>query len=144
MAKGIKKALYMALGLISVALGMLGVVVPLLPTTPFLLLAAWSFLRSSERLHHWLINHRVCGEYIYNYTEHRSVRRSTKRIAIITLWVSMAVSVLLVRKVHVGAILLVIGTLVTIHIASLKSFEDLPPAVQELSRKRCIPLRETE
>lgn len=144
MAKGIRKALYMTLGLISVALGMLGVVVPLLPTTPFLLLAAWSFLRSSERLHHWLINHRICGEYIYNYTQHRSVRRSTKRIAIITLWMSMAISVLLVQKAHVTAMLFVIGTLVTIHIASLKSFEDLPPAEQELSRKRCVPLRETE
>jgi uncharacterized protein len=140
----IKKALLVTLGIVSVALGLLGVFIPLLPTTPFLLLAAWSFLRSSARLHHWLINHRICGEYIYNYTEYRSVRRSTKWIAIMTLWLSMAVSMYLVDKLHVTLILIVIGSLVTLHISSLKAFEDLPAPDQERARKRCMALREIE
>ena len=130
------------LGLVSVALGLLGVFIPLLPTTPFLLLAAWSFLRSSPRLHSWLINHRICGEYVYNYTEYRSVRRGTKRVAILTLWLSMATSMCLVQRVHVTLILMAVGALVTLHIASLRQFEDLPLAVQEQSRQRCLALRE--
>ncbi len=144
MTKGIKRILLTALGLLAVALGLLGVVMPVLPTTPFLLLAAWSFLRSSPRLHRWLLNHRICGEYIYNYTEFRSVRRSTKRVAILTLWLSMAVSMYLVQKLHVTFILLIIGSLVTAHILSLRSFEDLTAPEQERSRNRCLALREME
>ncbi|HSL93337.1 MAG TPA: YbaN family protein [Bacillota bacterium] len=144
MTTGLKKTLLMTLGVVSVALGLLGVFIPLLPTTPFLLLAAWSFLRSSKRLHQWLMNHRICGEYIYNYTKYRSVRRSTKNIAIITLWLSMAVSMYLVQRLHVTFILVAIGLMVTLHIASLKTFENLPASDQERARQRCMAVRETK
>ena len=60
------KPFLLALGVLSTVLGAVGVVLPVLPTTPFLLLAVFCFARSSQRLHHYLLNHRVLGTYIYN------------------------------------------------------------------------------
>ncbi|MDR2840025.1 MAG: YbaN family protein, partial [Paludibacter sp.] len=57
------KLLFIILGLISLALGIIGIFLPLLPTTPFLLLSAALFARGSQRLYNWLINHRVLGSY---------------------------------------------------------------------------------
>lgn len=141
MKQHLKRWLLMGLGTLAVGLGLLGIVLPLLPTTPFLLLAAWCYIRSSKRLHTWLLSHPVCGEYIYNYTEHRSVRRSSKRVAIITLWTSMAVSMYIVQKTHVTLILIVIGTLVSAHILSLRTFESLSEEEKAMTRQRCVSLR---
>ncbi|MBD3348182.1 MAG: DUF454 family protein, partial [Candidatus Eisenbacteria bacterium] len=70
--------LLVSAGLICVGLGVIGVFVPLLPTTPFLLLAAACFIRSSERLHHWLLSNRYVGDHVRNYMEHRATTRATK------------------------------------------------------------------
>src|SRR5512137_972615 len=73
-------------GLIAVGVGTVGIFVPLLPTTPFYLLAAACFFRSSDRLYNWLIGNRWCGPYIRNYREHRAIPRHAKIIALILLW----------------------------------------------------------
>lgn len=65
-------------GLLCVGLGILGVFLPLLPTTPFMLLAAWCFARSSERLHRWLLTHRTFGPIIENWNQHRAIPRKAK------------------------------------------------------------------
>lgn len=72
-------------GLVSVAIGAVGVVLPLLPTTPFLLIAAFAFARSSTRLDGWLREHRTFGPLIDNWHREGSIDRKTKRIAIIVI-----------------------------------------------------------
>ncbi|MBB4304602.1 hypothetical protein GGD81_003662 [Rhodobium orientis] len=72
------RLIWMALGFLSLALGALGAVLPLLPTTPFLLLAAFSFARSSERFHDWLINHRYFGPPIRDWRESGAISQRAK------------------------------------------------------------------
>lgn len=74
--------LWFVVGLMAVALGIAGVFLPLLPTTPFLLLAAFAFARSSPRLHGWLVNHRRFGPMIENWRVHGAIARRAKIAAI--------------------------------------------------------------
>lgn len=117
-----KKVLLVVAGVTSVALGTIGIVVPLLPTTPFLLLAAACFVRSSDRLYQWLINHRLFGSYIRNYREHRAVTWQTKVFTLLLLWVAIGYSGLaIVNSWIVRAILLVVAVAVTVHVLSLST-----------------------
>ena len=75
----------MTLGFVFVAIGVLGIVLPVLPTTPFLLLAAACFARSSQRFYDWLLNTHVFGELIRNWRETRSIPRKAKRMALIMI-----------------------------------------------------------
>ena len=121
----IRKWLYLSGGLISLGIGAVGVFVPLLPTTPFLLLAAACFLRSSERLYHWLMNHRLFGNYIRNYREHRAMSLPSKILVLALLWITMSYAIFSVVKIlFIQILLLLIAIGVTIHIIALKS----PPA----------------
>ena len=79
------RILWLLAGLISVAIGAVGVVLPLLPTTPFLLIAAFAFARSSARLNNWLREHRSFGPLINNWHRDGSIDRKVKRIAIIVI-----------------------------------------------------------
>ena len=81
-------------GVLSVGLGTLGIFVPLLPTTPFLLLAAACFVRSSDRLHLWLMNHRVYGPSIRGYREHRALPASSKVTILVFTWAAILSSLL--------------------------------------------------
>lgn len=116
-----KKYLLIALGSISLGLGAVGVAVPVLPTTPFLLIALFFYLRSSRRLYDWLIHHRLFGTYLYNYVTYRAVPRQTKIGALIFLWAGLVTSIILVDALFVRLILLAVGIVVSIHILSLKT-----------------------
>jgi len=76
-------------GILSVSLGFVGVFLPVLPTTPFILLAAWCFLRSSERAHFWIYRQPLFGKAIKNWEEHRSISRQNKILAILTITLSI-------------------------------------------------------
>lgn len=102
-------------------LGGIGIIIPILPTTPFLLLAAWCFVRSSNKLHDWLMNHPVFGLYIKSYIKYRGVERRYKIFAITMLWGTILFSVYLIEKTWVEIFLFLIATGVTIHIASLRT-----------------------
>jgi uncharacterized membrane protein YbaN (DUF454 family) len=118
----LKKWLYVFAGLTFLGIGAVGVFVPLLPTTPFLLLAAACFLRSSERLYHWLMNHRIFGSYIRNYREHRAMSLPSKIFVLALLWLTMSYAILSVVKIlFVQILLLLIAIGVTVHIIALKS-----------------------
>lgn len=108
-------------GVICVALGTLGAFVPLLPTTPFLLLASYCFIRSSDRLYNWLINHRFLGKFIRDYVEHKSINPNVRLITLAILWTSILSSVILLQvKIWVKLLLLAIAIGVTIHLMLLK------------------------
>lgn len=87
--------LWAALGLISLGLGMIGVFLPLLPTVPFVLLAAFFFARSSERLHNWLLDHPTFGPSIQDWNEHGAIHPRAKRLATLSIVVVFGVSLVL-------------------------------------------------
>jgi len=119
----LKKYLFIALGSLALGLGALGIAIPVLPTTPFLLIALYCYLRSSRRLYDWLIHHRLFGRYLYNYVTYRAVPRNTKIGAMILLWFGLITSMILVDKLFVRLILLAVGIVVSIHILLLKTLE---------------------
>lgn len=92
-----KRQLYLAAGLISVALGAIGVLLPLLPTVPFMILAAFCFANSSPRLEAWLIEHHIFGSHIRNWRDRRAITRRGKWAATIAFAVSCTVALLFMK-----------------------------------------------
>ncbi|HEI8867440.1 TPA: DUF454 family protein [Serratia odorifera] len=99
--------LLIAVGWLAVALATLGVVLPLLPTTPFLLLAAWCFARSSPRFHHWLLYRSWFGGYLRHWQRHRALPPGAKWKAMLFIVLTFAVSLWLVKIWWVRGLLLV-------------------------------------
>ncbi|MHA7848084.1 DUF454 family protein [Serratia sp. D1N4] len=99
--------LLMLLGWLAVLLATLGVVLPLLPTTPFLLLAAWCFARSSPRFHHWLLYRSWFGGYLRHWQQHRALPPGAKWKAVLLIVLTFAVSLWLVKLWWVRGVLLV-------------------------------------
>ena len=95
-----RKILLIFLGTVFVGLGVIGMFLPLVPTTVFLLLAAFCYSRSSERFHTWLITHRWCGRYIKNYTEGVGMTVRDKVTTISLLWATLSVSMWFVFERH--------------------------------------------
>jgi uncharacterized membrane protein YbaN (DUF454 family) len=120
MSEKIKRQLLLAAGTLSLAIGIVGIVVPLLPTTPFLLLAAGCYLRSSQRFYNWLMGNRFFGNYIRNYIEGRGIPVKVKLFIIILLWVTISISIWLVAKPLVTVILLIVAVGVTLHIIFIR------------------------
>lgn len=120
----IKNLLGVVFGIIFVVLGVIGIFLPLLPTTPFLLLAAALFIRSSNRLYNWLINNKYLGNYIKNYREGKGIPYRAKVVSIMMLWITIIYSaVFVVQRLFVKIILVTIAILVTLHILSLKTLK---------------------
>ena len=93
--------LFASLGLISMGLAVIGVVLPLVPTVPFLLLAAFFFARSSTRLHHWLMSHQTFGPMIDDWQSHGAIRPAAKKAATLSVAAVFAISLALQLPVHV-------------------------------------------
>ncbi|MFO7873351.1 MAG: YbaN family protein [Bacteroidales bacterium] len=109
-------------GTIAFGLGMLGIPLPLLPTTPFLLLSAYCYARSSKRFYNWLITHPTFGEHILNYQKYRSTTRPIKSGSIFLLWFTISLSAIFaVNAWWVRLLLLIIAFGVTLHILSVKT-----------------------
>lgn len=89
------KYIWIGLGWLFVALGVAGIALPLLPTTPFLLLAALCFSRGSKRMHHWLVNHPTLGPPIINWQTNRTITRKIKVVALLSMGGLFGISVLL-------------------------------------------------
>ncbi|MCJ7657039.1 MAG: YbaN family protein [Candidatus Atribacteria bacterium] len=105
-------------------LGILGIFLPLLPTTPFLLLAAACYIRSSERFYNWLINNKWLGNYIKNYLEGKGVSLKVKVLSISLLWITIGYSVVFVVNIFpIRVILILIAIGVTIHILSIRTLK---------------------
>jgi len=119
--KNIKRYLLIFIGTISLVLGVAGVFLPLLPTTPFLLLSSFCYLKSSHKLHNWLLSRKVIGAYVHNYITNKAVSKSTKIFSLIMLWLTLILSIVFINHWHVRAFLLIVGIGVTIHLMSLKT-----------------------
>ena len=105
-------------------LGILGIFLPLLPTTPFLLLAAACYIRSSERLYNWLMNNKWIGRYIKNYLEGKGIPLKSKVLSISALWITIGYSVFFVVNIFpVRIILILIAIGVTIHLLSIRTLK---------------------
>jgi len=118
----LRKWLLIAAGLIALGLGVTGVFIPLLPTTPFLLLAAACFFRSSNRLYSWLIHHKWFGPYIRYYREYKAITLRAKIATLALLWGVIGYTAFgIVTLWWVRALLGIIALGVTTHILSLKT-----------------------
>jgi len=116
-----KKILFISLGTFFVALGVLGIFLPVLPTTPFLLIAAALYARSSQRFYNWLLSNRFFGKYIKNYREGKGIPIKVKVFAITLLWITIGCSAVFALKILiVRIILLLVAVGVTTHIIRIK------------------------
>lgn len=112
-------------GTSSVAIGILGIFVPVLPTTPFLLLGAACYARSSQRFYDWLLNNKYFGNYIRNYRERKGIPLKGKVLALALLWATIGCSVAFaVEILFVRVLLIVIAIGVSIHIFSLRTLHE--------------------
>ncbi len=121
---GWRRHLLIAAGSISLALGVIGMALPVMPTTPFLLLAAACYLRSSRRLYDWMHSNRLFGFYMRQYSSGEGVPLAVKLFTIISLWTAMLLSGFLFvpgRLWWVRVILFTIGALVTVHVLRQKT-----------------------
>ncbi len=117
-----KKIILIVAGGIFLCLGIIGIVLPVLPTTPFILLAAGCFMRSSRRLYAWLTDHRILGPYIDNWCRFHAVTKKSKLISIILLWTVMLGTIIFgVSVLWLRLMLLCVALAVTIHLLLLKT-----------------------
>ncbi|MFH1721851.1 MAG: YbaN family protein [Candidatus Altiarchaeota archaeon] len=117
------RGLLIFVGVVSVGLGFLGMFLPILPTTPFLLLAAACFIRSSKKMHNWLMTNRIFGNYIKSYLEGKGIPLRVKILTITLLWITIPYSVIFIIDVFlVRFVLLIIAITVTVHVVLIKTF----------------------
>ena len=116
------KFILVILGILSLVLGILGIFLPVLPTTPFLLLSATLFLRSSKRLYDWLLAHPYLGEYIRNFKEYRAIPLRVKIVSVSMVWITLLYCAFFVAQVWwMGAVFIAIALGVSIHILRYKT-----------------------
>ena len=121
-----KRTLLILAGVISLSLGVIGAFLPLLPTVPLILLAAYCFARSSDRLHNWLLTHPVFGRILRDFEAGNGVERRIKVRAIVLIWISMGLSSWIMDRAMVYVILGLIGIAVSYNIWRLPE----PPSVK--------------
>ena len=118
----LKSRLFIATGSVSLGIGIIGIVVPLLPTTPFLLLAAYCYSRGSKRLYNALLSNKLIGSYLRNYLEGKAMSLKAKIWSISILWVVIGCTAAFVTdSLIIRIVLLAVGSGVTVHVALLKA-----------------------
>ncbi|MCX7921898.1 MAG: YbaN family protein [Clostridia bacterium] len=118
-----------------VALGILGIFLPLLPTTPFLLLGSACYIRSSKWLYNMLVNNKILGFYIKSYHEKKGIPLKAKVLSILLLWCSILYSIMFViTLLWVKVILLLIAISVSVHIVLIKTLNQENTAIQDDSK----------
>lgn len=118
----IKKTVLQTIGYLSVGLGFAGVFLPLLPTTPFLLLAALCFSKSSARMHDWIYQNRLLGKYLRNYQEGQGVHLDVKISTLILLWASICFTMIVCMDSWAPRLfVLLTAIVVSVHILLVKT-----------------------
>ncbi len=122
--RGTRRAALLLCGTLSLGLGLLGIFVPLLPTTCFLLLAAWCYARSSQRLYDRLMTARLIGPYLQRYRDSRVIPPRVKVAALVMMWITIGYAVLTYPNLAVRLTLLAIAIGVTLHLQTLPSLKN--------------------
>ena len=125
MYKKLLRAFLITSGSLAVGIGVVGIFVPLLPTTPFLLLAAACYIKSSPSLYKWLITNRYFGNYVRNYREGKGIPAKIKTYTIVILWLTICISAIFVDHLHARIFLLLVAVGVTVHVLTMKTLK--PP-----------------
>ncbi|MEM2102155.1 MAG: YbaN family protein [Candidatus Bathyarchaeia archaeon] len=121
----IKKVLFIVVGTISLGAGIIGILLPVVPTTPFLLLAAACYYKGSRRLHRWMLNNKWFGGYIRNYLQGKGVSLKAKVFAGLLLWITIGVSaVFLVNVLIIQLALFAVAVAVSVHLVMLPTFKE--------------------
>jgi uncharacterized membrane protein YbaN (DUF454 family) len=121
------KLLLIACGTLCVGLGVVGIFLPIMPTTVFLLMAAACYARSSDRFYQRLLNHRYLGSYIRNHREGRGMKRRDKTVTIVLLWIGIGATIVWSIDALWGRLMLLgIATAVTVHVAKIPAFRPDP------------------
>ena len=111
-------------GTIFLGFGVIGIFLPILPTTPFLLLSAACYARSSQRFYNWLMNNKWFGNYIKNYHEGRGIPLKFKIFTISLLWITILTSIyFVINNYWIEIILIIIAIGVTTHIITIKTYK---------------------
>ncbi len=119
------KLMLILAGTIFVGLGIMGIFLPVLPTTPFLLLAAACYAKSSQKFYYWLMNNRWFGVYIRNYRQKKGMPLRIKLLTVALLWLTILLSVIFaLQSLTVKLILLLIAVGVSMHIFSIKTLKE--------------------
>ncbi|NHN36224.1 DUF454 domain-containing protein [Pseudomaricurvus alcaniphilus] len=120
----VKRYFLISLGWFSVVLGVIGIFLPILPTTPFILLAAWCFARSSDRFHHWLRNHKRLGLIVRSWEDGQGIPLKVRNRVLLLLWFSMLSSSLIIGRAWAAIGLVLIGSCVSWYLLSLPLLEE--------------------
>lgn len=119
------KTVYITLGFISLGFGIFGIFIPILPTTPFLLLTAYLFAKSSPRFYNWLINNSIFGSYIRNYKEHNGMLLIHKILVIVLLWSVIITTIIYgVEEFWIRLTLAIVAIAITTHILMIKTLKN--------------------
>lgn len=121
MSLQIRQKIWVTAGAVSLVLSLVGVFLPVAPTTPFVLLAAFCFAKGSPKALAWLENNKFFGQILKDYRAGLGVPLSTKITSLVTLWTGLIISMLIVQKLWLSVVLICCGIGVTIHICHLKT-----------------------
>ena len=128
-----KKYLFISLGIFFTAIGLVGIFIPILPTTPFLLAAEFFFARSSERFRNWLFSNRYFGPYLENYKNGQGMSLRDKAITISLLWLTIGASIVFfIDLLWIKILLALIAIGVTTHLIQIKTY------VPNLKESDCV------
>ena len=125
MKSKLSRRLWVAAGTFFLVIGAVGIILPLLPTTPFLLVAAACYSKGSKRLYDWLLDNRWFGKFIKDYMEKRAIPVKAKVLAVCVIWLTIGVSVFLaVHSLPVKIVLVVIAAGVTLYLLTRKTLKE--------------------
>ena len=120
----LKRFLYLIGGCVALITGIVGIVLPVLPTTPFVLLAAWCFARSSDRFHIWLLNHRYFGKLVSDWEKHRGITQKNKNRAYCVIFLGAVFSLYTIPVVWVKLLMVPVFAGVFWHMYRMKTVQE--------------------
>lgn len=127
----LKRKLLFIAGSVSAGIGVAGIFLPLLPTTPFMLLSAACYIRSSERFYSGLVNNKWLGAYIRNYREKTGIPLRAKAFSLAALWIAIGYSVyFVIESLPIRLLLVIIASAVSAHILSIRTAKGRGPAMK--------------
>ncbi len=119
-----KKIIFITLGILMIIVGVVGIILPVLPTTIFLILAAYFFSHSSPDLYSKLMRNKTFGPIIRNYRDYRGITKSDRTKALITIWIIFGISMLISKNPILISILIIVGVVHTIYLFKLNLIDN--------------------